>query len=364
MKVRTAFLLLLLVVLVSTGYYLLIYIPKHSKAGEPVLALMNYFLTYAPMQPIGEAAYVLPDSLNVWDTPAEIRMRVATLKSGDQVYALARFRQWTHVRLLNGRDGWVDADGLMAEATHAEDEQLLSEMRDLPVQATGHAADLTHVHIQPSRKAAIVVQVKSNQELAVFGRRVVERPQESTTPGVPSISSNIHEAWYLVRAGSRVGWILGRLVQLDIPKSISAYTQELNLVAWLVLNTVDDNGRQVPQYLVADRVGTETYDYSHIRVLTWWKKKQMYAVAYREGDLQGCFPILVTHEGNLPSFRLRLVDDKGAKYQKVYALFDTVTRVMGTVDGWQSDAMPERPASRLAKVRRRSNRSSQRLILP
>jgi hypothetical protein len=364
MKVRTVFLFLLLGALLSAGYYLLIYVPKHSKAGEPVLALMNYFLTYAPMQPIGEAAYVLPDSLEVWDTPAEIRRQITTLKSGDQAYALARFRQWTHVRLLDGRNGWVDADGLMAEATHAEDERLLKEMRDLPVQATGHAADVVNIHIQPSRKAPVVAQVKSNQGLAVFGRRLVERPQESSTPDVPSISSNTLEAWYLVRTGSRAGWVLGHLVQLDIPKSISAYAQDVNLVAWLVLNTVDDNGRHVPQYLVADRAGAETCDYSHIRVLTWWKKKQTYAVAYREGNLQGSFPILVTHEGNLPSFRLRLVDDKGAKYQKVYALFDTVTRVLGTVDGWQSDAMPERPASKLRKVRRPSNRSSQRLILP
>jgi hypothetical protein len=78
-------------------------------------------------------------------------------------------------------------------------------------------------------------------------------------------------------------------------------------------------------------------------VLTWWKRKQTYAVAYREGDLQGYFPILVTHEGTLPGFRLRLVDSTGAKYQKVYALFDTITRAVGTVAGWESDAMPERP---------------------
>ena len=352
MKVRTAFLLLLLVTLVSAGYYLLIYIPKHSKAGEPVLALMNYFLTYAPMQPIGEAAYVLPDSLEVWDTPAEIRMQIATLKSEDQVYALARFRLWTHVRLLDGRDGWVDKDGLMTAATYAQDEHLLGEMSGLPAQATGHTADLVNVHIQPSRKAAVVAQMKPNQVLEVFSRRRVERPRETGTPDVPSIPSNPVETWYLVRTGSRVGWILGHLVQLDIPKSISAYAQDVNLVAWLVLDTVDDNGQQVPQYLVADRAGPETYDYSHIRVLTWWKRKQTYAIAYREGDLQGCFPILVTHEGSVPSFRLRLVDDKGAKYQKVYALYDTITRVIGTVDGWQSDAMPERSASKLAKVRR------------
>jgi hypothetical protein len=351
MKVRTAFLVLLLVTLLSAAYYLLIYIPKHSKAGEPVLAFMSYFLTYTPVQPIHESAYVLPDTLGVWDTPAEIRMQIATLKSGDRVYALARFRQWAHVRLLDGHDGWVDKDGLMTAATYAADEQLLGEMSNLPAQAAGHAADSVNVHIEPSRKAAVAAQLKPNQELAIFGRRMVQRPQEGSTPDVPSLPSNPVEAWYLVRSGSRAGWILGRLVALDLPKEISAYAQDVNLVAWLVLDTVDDNGRQVPQYLVADRAGTETYDYSHIRVLTWWKRKETYAIAYREADLQGYFPILVTHEGSLPGFRLRLVDSNGAKYQKVYALLDTITRVIGTVDGWESDAMPEQPAPKRVSKR-------------
>jgi hypothetical protein len=346
MKVRTPLLVVLVVTLLSVAYYLLIYIPKHTKAGEPVLVLRNYFLTYAPMQPEGESAYVLPDSLAVWDTPAEIRTEIATLRSGDQVYALARFRLWARVRLPDGREGWVDKDGLMTAATYADDQHLLSEMSNLPAQATGHAADSVNLHIEPSRKAAVVAQLKPEQELEVFDRRMVERPRETSTPDVPETPSNPIEAWYLVRSGSRAGWILGHLVELDIPKSISAYSQDVNLVAWLVLDTVDDDGHQVPQYLVADRAGTEASDYSHIRVLTWWKKKQTYAIAYREGDLQGYFPILVSHQGSVPYFRLRLVDSKGAKCQKVYALFDTITRVVGTVDGWASDAMPERPASK------------------
>jgi len=343
MKARTVFLVLLLVTLLSAAYYLLVYVPKHRKAGEPVLAFMNYFLTYTPLQPIRESAYVLPDTLGVWDSPAEIRMQIATLKSGDQVYAIARFRQWAHVRLLSGQDGWVDKDGLMTAATYAEDRHLLSEISNLPAQAEGHAADSVNVHIEPSRKAAVVAQLKPQQELKIFGRQMVQRPSEGNAADVPSLSSSPLEAWYLVRSGSRAGWILGRLVELDVPKDISAYTQDVNLVAWLVLNTIDDNGRQVPQYIVADRAGTETYDYTHIRVLTWWKRKQTYAIAYREGDLQGYFPILVTHGGTLPGFRLRLVDSSGAKYQKVYALFDTITRALGTVAGWQSDAIREPP---------------------
>jgi len=351
MKVRTVFLALLLVTLLSAAYYLLVYVPKHSKAGEPVLAFMNYFLTYSPLQPMRESAYVLPDTLGVWDSPAEIRMQIATLKSGDRVYALARFRTWAHVRLLNGQDGWVDKDALMTAATYAADEQLLSEMASQPAQAAGHAADSVNVHIEPSRKAAVVAQLKPQQRIDIFGRRMVQRPAEGSTTEVASLPSSPVEAWYLMRSGSRAGWILGRLVDLDVPKDISAYSQDVNLVAWQVLNTIDDSGRQVPQYIVADRAGTETYDYTHIRVLTWWKRKQTYAIAYREADLQGYFPILVTREGTLPGFRLRLVDSTGAKYQKVYALFDTITRVLGTVAGWESDAMPAQPEPRHAVKR-------------
>ena len=89
------------------------YVPKHVKAGEPVLALANYFLTYAPIEGLNQPAYVVPDSMEIWDTPAEIRTRVATLKCGDQVQALGHFRDWTHVRTLDGKEGWVNDAGLM-----------------------------------------------------------------------------------------------------------------------------------------------------------------------------------------------------------------------------------------------------------
>src|SRR2546425_8224876 len=64
------------------------------------------------------------------------------------------------------------------------------------------------------------------------------------------------------------------LVDLDVPEEIGSYTQEYNLVACLVLNTVEDEGRQVPQYLVADRMGTQEMDFNHIRVLTWGRSEE------------------------------------------------------------------------------------------
>jgi hypothetical protein len=279
-------------------------------------------------------------------------MRIATLKSGEQVYPLGRYHYWTHIRMVNGREGWVSEDGLMNAATHRAEERLVKALSDLPVQATARSADVDNLHIKPSRKTPVVAQVNPKQRLEMFARKLVRRSSERST-AILAVSSNHAEAWYLVRAGFHAGWILGHLVRLDIPPSISAYAQGTNVVAWLVLDTVDDNGHHVPQYVVADRAGPRTCDFTHIRVLTWWKKKHTYAIAYREGGLKGYFPILVTHEGTVPHFRIKLEDD-GIKYQKVYGLFGTITRVLGTADTWQSDAMPERSASRDQKMRTRS----------
>ena len=118
------------------------------------------------------------------------------------------------------------------------------------------------------------------------------------------------------------------------------------MVAWITLDTVDDAGRQVPQYLTAERMGTQDVDFNHIRVFTWWIKDQRYVTAYVESGLNGYFPIRVMHSGRVPIFRLRLVNDEGNKIQKVYGLFDTITRPLGTVAGWESDAMPAPPEHR------------------
>jgi len=325
---RTGLILFLLFAAAAAAYYFLVYRPRH-------LAL-------------GEAAYVLPASLPVFDTPAEIRSQIATLKEGDQVEVISRTHNWARVRCGNGRIGYVEMRNLIDADIHHGGEKLLEQMRDTPAQASGHTSYEVRMHLEPSRESTEIGQLDANQHLGIFARKLVDRP-------VPGTNAQVREAWYLVRAGGTAGWVLGRLIELDIPTAIAAYGHELNMVAWLILDTVDDNGRQVPQYVVADRTGSEEFDFTHIRVLTWWKKKQIYAVAYVESGLRGYFPIRVSRAANLPIFRLRLVDDQGNKFQRVYALHDTITRPLGTVAGWESDAMPlepeVKPKRRRAEIR-------------
>lgn len=285
---------------------------------------------------------MLPNTLEVVDTPAEVRMVIDSLKSGDRVEVMARTRNWTKVRLADGHTGWVEAKDLLDDETHEAGRRLLQALASLPVQAVGRTSGPVNLRHEPSREAAQLTQLAENRKVEVFGRRLVERPPQPNQ----STSSVVREAWYLVRVDSWAGWVLGRFVSLDIPELLSMYAQGTNVVAWLVLNTVVDGGQQAPQYLVADRIGTQEVDFNHLRVFTWWIKDHKYVTAYVESGLNGYFPIRVTSLAGVPYFRLRLIDQDGRKFQKVYGLFDTITRPLGTVDGWESDALPVRPAPR------------------
>jgi SH3 domain-containing protein len=322
-----------------------------------IAAAVGYY-AYSRRHPpsTGQAAYVLSRTVNVVDTTAEIRFTVATLKTGDRVEVLGEFPHWMHIRLTNGRTGWVDSKDMLDPKTYEAGERLLKDLTNLVPLAAGHVTDPVNLHLEPARDAAMLAQLDANQKVEIFGRRLLERP---SPPDAPPSKNPLRDAWYLVRADSHAGWLLGRMVTLDVPQGIARYAQDVNVVSWQVLTTVPDEGREVPEYLVADRIGTEAVDFNHIRVFTWWKKHQEYVTAYVESGLDGYFPLRVTRAGNVPYFRLRLIDDSGQKIQKVYGMFDTIVRPIGTVDGWESNTMPERPPSE-SKRKKRARRHHRR----
>jgi hypothetical protein len=291
-------------------------------------------------QPNVEMAYVVPASAEVADSPAEVHTTISTLKSGDRVAVLSRTTRWVSVRLADGRTGWLEAKTLLDAATQQKAEQLLKGLEPFGPQAVGHTTTLTALRLEPSRDSVQLAELPGNLTVQVFGRQLVARSSPGKGPKPSSSTKPAREAWYLVRTPPRAGWVLGRLVSLDIPEAIATYAQEINLVAWLVLNTVHDGDHEVPQYLVADRIGTQDFDFNHIRVFTWWAKHHKYVTAYVESNLNGYFPIRVVPAAAQPRFRVRLVDDEGEKYQKVYGLFDTIVRPLGSVKGWESEAMP------------------------
>ena len=312
----------------------------------------------------GPAAYVLPRSLNVMDTTAQIRGVVGQLKAGDRVEVVAQTAHWSKLWMPGDRTGWVETKYLLDGATYERGQAVLKSLDQSTAQAVGHVSTTTSLHLDPARDSLSLGELAENEPLGIFARRLVEPPPDLQSQ---SKAAARHDVWYLVRTQRSAGWALGRFIDLDVPAAIAIYAQGVNMVAWLVLRTVQDGTTAVPEYLVADRIGAEDVDFNHIRVFTWWPKNHKYVTAYVESGLSGHFPITTSeltdadyYAQRSPYFRLRLTDDDGHPYQKVYGLFDTIVHAVGAVDGWTSDAMPRRQEHAARKRHPEPKRARQR----
>jgi hypothetical protein len=124
-----------------------------------------------------------------------------------------------------------------------------------------------------------------------------------------------------------VGWVLGRLIDVDVPLEIAQYAEGQRMIASFVLDTVNDGDKKVAQYLVlmSENKDGLPYDFSMIRVFTWNVRKHRYETAYRERDLNGVLPVTRSQEnfdkeGTLPVFVIRVKDESGNVLEKKYKL--------------------------------------------
>lgn len=315
------YVLLILAGIIGLGYYEWVYRPAH-------------------LSPVG-FAYVVSPSLDLLNTFAPVHTTVDILKNGERVAVLRRGGQWDEVRTPRGIVGWTLASQLIEPSVHNAGVRLLQHVASEPVQAVGSTVGMVNVHTAPSLEAPRLTVLSPNAKVDFFERQLVPRSSEAG-PSTPSPT----DVWYLVKSKDHAGWVLGRLISLDIPQALAPYAASYNLVAWFVLTTVQDHGQAVREYLVADRVGTTTEDFNHIRVFTWSARRHHYVTAFVESNLDGTFPIRVETVNHVPYFWLRLKDRAGHKFQKFYGLFDTIVRPVGTVKGWSSNTLPPRLAER------------------
>lgn len=305
-----------------------------------------YYHSFRTSRDYLELEYVTSPSLDVLDTTAVVHNVTQVLKFGDRLEVLQKGDNWAKIRTGDGTEGWVTTKELIPANIYEDGQKLLQELKGRQVQAAGHTVLAANVHLEPHRGAPDLGMLTQGQNLEIYDRRLVAKGLAGSQTNKAAFSAATGDAWYLVQADSRAGWILGRLVTLDIPQGISQYAASFNLVAWFVLNTVKDGDTSVPQYLAADREGSVEFDFTHVRVFTWSPRYHHYVTSFVKSGLNGNFPIRVEHVGNVPYFRLRLMDRKGNKFQSIYGLFETIVRPVGTVEGWESTAIPLRQARR------------------
>lgn len=287
-----------------------------------------------------EVAYVSAPQAALRDQVAAIYNRVGNVKNGERVEILDRDRRFVRVRTSSGIEGWIEQRFLVDQKTFDGLQKLSQDNQNDPVQAPGVLRNETNLHITPGRETDHLYQLASGAKVAILKRDTVEK-----SPGVPGskpVSAKprrapagpIFEDWWLVRdEQGRVGWVLARMVDVDVPLDIAQYAEGQRFVAFFKLDEVADGNTKVPQYLclLTEPHDGLPYDYDQVRVFTWNVRKHRYETAYREHGLNGVLPVTLTQEqfdkeGTLPVFILRVKDDAGNITERKYKLNTPIVR--------------------------------------
>jgi len=283
--------------------------------------------------------YVSAPQAFLRDRVAQVYNKVGNVKNGDKVEVLDREKRFVQVRTAEGVQGWIEQRFLITQQVFDKFQSLTRDhQNDLP-QATGVTRNETNLHIEPGRESDHLYLLSSGTKLAVLARGtaeksgVVQAPNPLTKKEKQS-AGPVYEDWWLIRdAQGRAGWVLARMVDLDVPLEIAQYAEGQRFVGFFVLNELQDEDKKVPQYLalLSEAKDGQPFDYDKVHVFTWNVKKHRYETAYRERNLNGVLPVTVTHEdfgkeGTLPVFVLRVKDDAGNIGERKYKLNTPIVR--------------------------------------
>jgi SH3-like domain-containing protein len=289
-----------------------------------------------------EVAYVSAPQATLRDQVAAIYNRVGNVKNGERVEIIDRDRRFARVRTGSGIEGWIEQRYLVDQKTYDALQKLTQEHQNDPLQAPGVLRNDTNMHVTPGRDSEHLYQLASGAKVAILGRGTAEKQLPGGAPAMKPTQGKLGkvaagpvlEDWSLVRdAQGRVGWVLSRMVDVDVPLDIAQYAEGQRFVAFFVLDEVQDAEKKVPQYLcvLTDPHDGLPFDFDQVRVFTWNLRKHRYETAYREHGLNGVLPVTVTQEnfdkeGTLPVFILRVRDDAGNITERKYKLNTPIVR--------------------------------------
>jgi len=291
-------------------------------------------------QRVLEVDYVSAPQVILRDQLAQVYNKVGAAKNGDRVEVVEREKRFAKIRLANGVEGWVEQRYLVNEEVYKSFQKLAKDAKDAPVAGTAVTRNDTNLHVEHGRDTEHLYQVAQGAKLSVMKREAVERVLPGgVKPAVAKDANPPMEDWWLVRdAQDHVGWVLARLIDIDVPLEVAQYAEGQRIIACFVLDQVKDGDKQVPQFLMllSEPKDGLPFDYNQARVFTWNLKRHRYETAYRE-RLNGILPVTISHEdfgkeGDLPTFTLRGKDLKnpdGPPSERKYKMNTPIVRRVG-----------------------------------
>lgn len=366
-------------------------------------------------KPSEETVYVEQKDAYLRDHVAAVSNRTGHVENGDKLVVLEHGRRFVRVRDEKNEVGWIEERYVVPQSVYDGFEQLHDQAISYPVVVTATVRDDVAMHLAPGRDTPHLFMLKEGDKVQLMKRASTAKPVPAgalplknaspppplpasnrprplekgrkkrmgpaPVPGAPAVPM---EDWWLARdARNRVGWILGRRFDVDVPDTIAGYAENQRFVAVYTVEMVNDPesdlpDHQVPVYLalLAPYRDGLPYDYSTARVFSWNTKKHRYETAFRERDLWGYLPAIIAkdffREGALPTFTLRVsatedvtIDAKtgmpnpGPLVNKEYRMNGEVVQRVGPVQA-NADAAPKQsqtaaaaPSARRARHRRK-----------
>lgn len=361
----------------------------------------------------GEIMYVSAPTANLRDHVSTVYTRVGSVKNGERVEVLERQKRFVRVRTDQKLEGWIELRALVPREVFDQLQQLAKDNRPTPVEGHGVTRVELNMHVTPGRETDTLYQLPENSKVEMLKRSTTERataeeiaskktaalakaageqarlnPKKSSraaaragqtpanTPSnapktpVPAAQSTTLSApkeeakpkpmddWWLVRdQQGRVGWVLARMVDLDIPLDVAQYAEGQRIQAAFVLNTVQDEEKgAVQQYLVLLNENKDgiLYDFNQVRVFTWNLKRHRYETGYREHFIIGYFPVKVStedfgKEGTMPVFAIRKQNADGSITERKYRVIGNIVRqvLAPGEQSQQSARSPDEPKKNL-----------------
>jgi len=297
-----------------------------------------------------EVAYVSAPQAALRDQVSTIFNRVGNVKNGERVEVLDHEKRFARVRTASGIEGWIEQRYLVDQKTFDALQKLTQDNLNDPVQAPGILRNDTNLHVTPGRETEHLYQLAAGAKVAILKRGTSEKQVGAVPTARPAVAAAVTktgaktapgpvlEDWWLVRDDqSRVGWVLARMVDVDVPLEVAQYAEGQRFVALFVLNEAEDKDKgvqkKVSQYLcvLTDPHDGLPYDFDQVRVFTWNARKHRYETAYREHGLNGVLPVRVTQEnfekeGSLPVFILHVKNEAGNIIDRKYKLNTPIVR--------------------------------------
>jgi SH3-like domain-containing protein len=276
-------------------------------------------------KPHHEYVYVSAQQTFLRDRLAAVTNRVADVQNGERLEVIGQDRHFYQVKTDKGAVGWIDDLVVINQATYDKFAALAAEHAHDPVVVTGVLRDESNLHIAPGRKEEHFYVLPENARLQLLMRASIEKPMPAQAVPVPLPMPKKKEAveakkekrdpnappfvpegppmqdWWLVRdAQGHTGWVLSRMMDIDIPQEIAGLAENQRYVGAYRLRMVDDPDSkfpdgEAPEYVAVTNAWKDglPYDFDQVRVFTWNTKHHRYEGAFRERGIEGYLPLTI-----------------------------------------------------------------------